>query len=370
MKITAVTFYRYSLPLKQPLTLKSTTIDSRDGFLVKVTGESGASGWGGIAPLPGFSRDSLEQVEKELPVVARALKSSTIPDGVQSLDGGFDRWLKGVTNTPSIRFGLESAVLNLVAALKGVTVADLISSDNTSDVMVNALLTGSQPDILTRTDQLLAAGYTTFKLKIGTRPIDEEVQLIAEIGAKIGPERKLRLDANRRMSIEAAFELFEKIEPFDIEYIEEPVANLNQLRILLKDRKRKVPVALDESLLELNPQDLAAPFGIKAVILKPTLLGLERAVAFARVASEKRMLSVISSSFESSVGIGMLVSLAGAFGGKERPAAGLDTLAWFQSDTVEPSVHIAGGKIALATVADIGNRIRPDALHEVPLESA
>ncbi|HKK20547.1 MAG TPA: hypothetical protein VJ983_03665, partial [candidate division Zixibacteria bacterium] len=66
----------------------------------------------------------------------------------------------------------------------------------------------------------------------------------------------------------------------------------------------------------------------------------------------------------------MLVSLAAVVGREERPAVGLDTLAWFESDIIDPPISVEGGKISLATIDDISARIRLDVLEEVPHEPA
>ncbi len=369
MRIDKAKFYRYSLPLKRPLILRGTSYQIREGLLVRLSEAGGKSGWGEIAPLPGFSRETLPEVLEEIPRVVRSVRGSSGPEESADLITYLQGWLAGITKTPSIRFGLESAVLCLIATCRGISVGSLLSGNPVDLIDVNALLAGSKAEILEKLDGLLGDGFKSFKLKIGTRPLDDEVDLMASVRERIGSSCRLRLDANRAFNITVALDLFKKIEPFDIEYIEEPVENLNQLRVILKDRRRKVPIALDESLLELNPQDLALPFGLKAIIIKPSLLGLSRGMAFARAAREHGILPVISSSFESSVGISMLVELAGAINGPGGPAAGLGTLDWFETDTVADPIRIDGGRIKLGQAGEIHGKIDVGSLEEVILDA-
>ena len=52
--------YRYRLPLSQPLRFHDRQISVREGLLLKWE-----NSWGEIAPLPGFSKETLEEAEAE-----------------------------------------------------------------------------------------------------------------------------------------------------------------------------------------------------------------------------------------------------------------------------------------------------------------
>ena len=71
MRISGCRTFRYRLPLAEPLTLAGRVIHEREGALVRIDSDSGASGWGDVAPLPGFSRESLEDAETELAALGR-----------------------------------------------------------------------------------------------------------------------------------------------------------------------------------------------------------------------------------------------------------------------------------------------------------
>jgi glucarate dehydratase len=63
-----------------------------------------------------------------------------------------------------------------------------------------------------------------FEGKVAVWPVEEDVRLVREIRAAIGPERELRLDANMGWRPETARRALELLEPFDIANVEEPVA--------------------------------------------------------------------------------------------------------------------------------------------------
>ncbi|MBW3592657.1 MAG: mandelate racemase/muconate lactonizing enzyme family protein [Actinobacteria bacterium] len=75
-------------------------------------------------------------------------------------------------------------------------------------------------------------GATAFEGKVAVRPLDEEVRLVREVRAAIGPERLLRLDANMGWQLETAREALERLEPFDVANVEEPVGSFAEMAAL------------------------------------------------------------------------------------------------------------------------------------------
>lgn len=68
-----------------------------------------------------------------------------------------------------------------------------------------------------------------FEGKVAVRPVEEDVELVREIRAAIGPDRELRLDANMGWAPETARRALELLAPFGIANVEEPVASFADL---------------------------------------------------------------------------------------------------------------------------------------------
>ena len=71
-------------------------------------------------------------------------------------------------------------------------------------------------------------GSTIFEGKMGTVGLDEEIAMIREIRAAIG-DRPLRLDANGGWTVPTAREALRRLEPFDIQWFEEPVETYEEM---------------------------------------------------------------------------------------------------------------------------------------------
>jgi O-succinylbenzoate synthase len=127
-----------------------------------------------------------------------------------------------------------------------------------------------------------------------------------------------------------------------------------------------MPYALDDSVLSISPYSLKQRAGLRAIILKPALLGgISVALKFARRADELALLPVISSAFESSLGLLTLANLASAVA--PNVACGLDTASWFSDDLFARPLMAADGILRLAEFRMSDLPIRVDLLTEIPV---
>jgi O-succinylbenzoate synthase len=188
-------------------------------------------------------------------------------------------------------------------------------------VPVNGLLAGSPANVLVEARRMRDEGYRSIKLKVGTRTVVEEVALVRELAEELGEGISLRLDANRAWGYEEAAEFVRGTAGVRFDYVEEPLADPARLPGFF--REFGVPVALDESLVGMEPEKVEDTFAV-AFVLKPTLLGgITRTLRVAGRALRLGVTPVISSAYESGVGTAALVALAAGIGDRPVPA-GLD----------------------------------------------
>jgi O-succinylbenzoate synthase len=349
LKISHFHVFQFTLPLSRPLTIGKDRLEERSGFIVELGSSRGDFAIGESSPLPGFSPESLEQAGRQLAGLGASILGREIPENLGALAGGFDDWLIGYKLAPSVRFGFETAVLGLVAAAKGVAPPELLSNEPSHIVPVNGLLSGARSAIMDRAEMLLASGYNAFKLKVGRLSLDDDLAVVRELKSLVGDDVVLRLDANRAWGVEDAIAFAHGLSDTAIDYIEEPVVSFDLLIQLAQEPRMCLPLAIDESLLEIEPEDLSGLPKMKAVVLKPTLLGFEKTMRFARTALEVGMTPVISSAFESGVGVTVLAQIASSLNLDHVPA-GLDTLDWFGEDLLENAIRVENGKLAVSAL--------------------
>ena len=362
MTISSCRIFRYRLPLVGPLPLAGGVIHEREGLLIRIDSDSGAFGWGDAAPLPGFSRESIDEAATEATAWAERLRGEPRGDDLET-------WLgreSAAATSPSVRFGLETALASLARRMEDGAAAELVCCDGS--VPVNGLLAGSREQVLSDAQRLRDGACRAVKLKVGSRSVVEDVEVTRAVRDAIGDGVGLRLDANRSWSLEQAVAFGRELgDAVGVEYLEEPLRDPAHLRELFD--ATGIPMALDESLLELRPDDLEERPEVGAVVLKPTLLGgLASARKWAAKASEMNIRPVVSSCFESGVGLLALAGFAWERTGKAVPA-GLDTYRWLAADVVEPRIQFRPEAIEWNDATARAHRIDSSMLSEIRRDS-
>lgn len=354
MKLKDIKLFSYDLKFKNPISFKDNNLDSRVGFIIRISDDNGNIGLGETAPLINFSKETYESTKDELLSFTREYDNKEILSDILNRISTF---------SPSVRFGLESALLTLQAAKKELALSELLNPTSMQPVKLNALLNGSDDHILKLIDE---NKFEAYKLKIGRREIDKDILLIEDIQKRLSPDSRLRLDVNQMLDEDNAFKLLERLSPEKIEYIEEPFENLEALKKYLDSQNNNLLVALDESLVDLNPEDLNRFPRLSAIILKPTLLGFTKSMMFARKAKELNIKAVISSSFESTIGLYILASMAAVI--DNGLPVGLDTASSFKESITAENLKIENGEINLKSNSNLLNSLNYDKLTGVSID--
>ena len=119
-------------------------------------------------------------------------------------------------------------------------------------------------------DENLGENYRSIKIKVGRQTLEEEMDLINHLQKKIGNKATLRLDANRNWTYEQVITFASSIDAKSLEYIEEPINTPERLQELA--RETEMPIALDESLVDIPANFLKNNDWIRAIIIKPSVL--------------------------------------------------------------------------------------------------
>lgn len=349
--------YRYSLPLAAPLAVGGGQIEAREGLLLCVETQDGAMGWGEAAPLPGFSRASVDEAESALDRVADWLLGRPVASPLEnSVPEGHPAGMP-----PSVQFASEGALLSLAADHQGTPVVQRLGGRDR--VELNGLIPANTADLPAAAERYRQRGFQTVKLKVGREEIRDDVQRVHRLAEGMGTAGTIRLDANRAWTVEEAVSFAEALGPVPLEYIEEPLASPKRLSAFTA--RTGMPIALDETTREWTPDRLSEIGSVAAVVLKPTLLGgLTTVQRWARAARSADAVPVVSASYESGVGIRLLTALAANL---STAAAGLSTYEQLAADVLVPRLSmegpiVEGGALDKSTVDR--SRLTNIAVHE------
>jgi len=340
-------FYRYELPLTAPLQLGDDEVTRRRGGLVRVETTEGHVGWGDAAPLPGFSPETLAEVEEHARTVLPQWMGKGLPDVQRKpLEEALRARPLDASAPPSLRFAMESAMVDLAAAARPGSVAEVLGTPRRT-VTLNALLPRSVANGPAQAVRRQEEGYRALKVKVGQGGVEDDIDRVRAIRNALDDSVALRADANRTWSFDEALTFGRATEDLRISYVEEPLADPTRLNDLIE--KTSLSVALDETTRETTPKVLFDGPNVSAVVLKPTLLGgLVKTKSWCRAAQETDATPVLSAAYESGVGLRMLVALAAT--GPEVPV-GLSTYDRLAADVYTPPLPLGGPNVDVASVA-------------------
>ena len=215
------------------------------------------------------------------------------------------------------------------------------------EIMVNATVPAVAPDqvsdVLSHFD-----GCRTAKVKVGEpgQLLSEDVERVREVRRFLGPEGRIRVDANGVWNVDEAEHAFHALAEFDLEYVEQPCASLEELAELRqRTHYMDVPIAADESIRKAeDPRAVAQAVAADVLVLKAQPLGGISKIV--ELSEEVALPIVLSSALESSVGIAMGLYAAAAV--KELNFdCGLGTASLLAGDVTEAPLVAQDGSIAV-----------------------
>jgi O-succinylbenzoate synthase len=277
---------------------------TREGIIIKLINETGAIGWGEIAPLPWFGSETLEDALN----FCTQLGKKIIREEIFSISH----------KLPACQFGFESAWEALEHQPK------FIGNLNFSGLLPAG-------EAATHTWQnLWQQGYRTFKWKIGVLPIAKEIEIFQKLIQALPKQAKLRLDANGGLSWETATEWLKVSDTWQIEFLEQPLPVGEEKAILELSEKHSTPLALDESVATIAQLKACYQLGWRGIfVIKPCIVGSP--FRLREFCQQNQLDVVFSSVFETNIGRQAALNLATEVTATNR-ALGFGINHWFNED--------------------------------------
>jgi o-succinylbenzoate synthase len=278
----------FSLRLSQPLTTADGTIRDRRGFLVSAE-SGGVRGVGEATPLPGWT----ETYDACRAAIGRAASVA------EELDWGV---ALARIDAPAARHGLSLALAEARARGAGLPLYRHLGGETAHSVPVNATLGDADPaETAEAAQRAVLDGFDCLKLKVGARPVEEDVDRVRAVRERVGGSVGLRADANGAWSREQARSALEALADAGVSCVEQPLPadDLAGHRDL---RGGRVEVALDESVCSHDVEEILDADAADVVVVKPMVVGgPDRARQTALTALEAGVDPVISTTVDAVV---------------------------------------------------------------------
>lgn len=241
MKITRVAITVVEVPQIAPVAPYRShlrTSSATRSAIVRVDTDEGLTGWGehNVNFLPDVSARRMERAAAGWLVGRDPLAISRY-----HRESPFETRLKS---------GVEMALWDILGQAHGVPVCALLGGVIRPRIELAACM-GIQSD--SRAGEIAAhyveLGYTTLKTKAGAR-MQEDLDMVRGIRDAVGDRLKLRIDPNRAYTPEQALELARRLEPFRLEYLEQPIPAEPLADAVRLRNQTATPIALNESVTD------------------------------------------------------------------------------------------------------------------------
>ena len=300
----AAKFTKKTFQFKRPSGTSRGVLTEKHAWFLEVwnTEDSEVIGIGECSIIPDLSPDfdSFESYERMLTAVC----ADTNID--------LDEW-------PSIKFGLETALLDLENGGQRIIFNNGFSKGKQSIAINGLIWMGESSFMHEQIEEKLNAGFTTLKMKIGAIDFESEIKILQSIRDRYTKEQiTLRVDANGAFSPEEAEHKLSILADLDIHSIEQPIKAGQYKAMAELCTKTKLPIALDEELIGIHIKvdkiNLLKQIKPQFIILKPSLHGgISGTKEWIEIAESHNIPWWITSALESNIGLNAICQLAAEY---------------------------------------------------------
>ncbi len=280
MKITQLHALLVRIPQKPPIAPYQNRYKAgthKEALLIRLETDTGLTGWG-ETPVDWINK-SYEGAPQDL------LRSQVLGRDPFDLEG----WYAENTLGSYLASGVEMALWDLMGKETRQPLYKLLGGAVRKRIELAACM-GIRPydEAKAIARQYVEMGFSTLKTKAG-RDAQEDLTMVRGIRDGVGDKLKLRIDPNMGYTPAVALQLARDLEPYHLEYFEQPmqaglIADSARLR-----KQTKTPLGLNESvttpdvvlqILQLNAADVILPDTYQC----SGILGVKKVAALAEAA--------------------------------------------------------------------------------------
>jgi L-Ala-D/L-Glu epimerase len=338
MIIDTINIKPFLVPFITPLITAENTYTHREGNIISLIHDQ-FTGFGEISPLPGFSKENLVDCNQIIDNISNIISSE--------IDLSIDELLEIVDenteNYPSVKFGFETAIFDLISKENNQPLAEYLNPIYQKSILTNKLFTNER----------YYPNNSVIKIKVGVKPFNDEIDLILNLQEEFGNQTKFRLDANGTLDFQTALRYCKEFSNINIDYFEQPLPKENLLALAELRTQTDVPIAIDESLTDFNSAlQIISSQSADVFVIKPMISGgFRESLKIIKLARQNNIRTVISSALETPIGLLSNFHLASAYNIKEH--CGLNTAFLLSNDFGIP-IEILDNKFTITNKPGLG----------------
>ncbi|AKL85630.1 o-succinylbenzoate synthase [Bacillus atrophaeus] len=358
IQIEKITLYHVSMKLKKPFKTSIETLQERKFLIVEAIDQSGVVGWGEVSAFssPWYTEETIQTCLHMLKdffipnVVGREFSHpSNVPDSLERFKG--NRMAKA---------GLESAVWDIYAKRKGITLAEALGGSRGK--IPAGVVVGLAPldDMLRDIEQYIKEGYQRIKIKI--QP-GNDIELLKAIRSRF-PQVPLMADANSSYQLKDISRIKE-LDDFHLMMIEQPLQADDIVDHRHLQKHLKTAICLDESICSADDARRAIELGsCKIINIKPSRVGgLTEALKIHDLCKEHHMPVWCGGMLETGISRAQNVALA-SLPQFTIPGDISSSSRYWEEDIVTPDICIDKGFISVPEQPGLGVEVNQEIMRK------
>jgi L-alanine-DL-glutamate epimerase-like enolase superfamily enzyme len=250
MKIERVEVFGVAVPLIGEYKNAYRSKSIQKSAIVRITASGGAVGLGNIDPSPGYSKESIEDNLRVLETKLAPLVVGMDPTNIHRVLQEIERAVAGYLDAKA---AIEMACVDLTARACGVPVYAYLGGAVKDTLLFNAWIGILPPDeAAAETVAWQKRGFRSAKIKVGGK-IEADCDRVKAVREAVGPDFKLRIDANAGYDADTSIKLARMVAPCGMQLFEQPVPAddiAGMARVRREANAIGVPIMADESVLD------------------------------------------------------------------------------------------------------------------------
>ncbi|WP_219413832.1 mandelate racemase/muconate lactonizing enzyme family protein [Pseudonocardia nigra] len=360
MKIVKIEAIPFAIPYRKPLRFASGEVHTADHVLVRVHSDDGVIGVAEAPPRPYTYGETQASI---VAVIERIFEPELVGLSLLEREVMHARLDRTVGN-PAAKAAVDMAVWDALGRSLDLPVTQLLGGY--TDRMRVSHMVGFAPDVEMVADAERVRdryGITTFKVKVGRRPVELDVGACRALRAALGPEVELYVDGNRGWSPSEAARALRAMSDLDLTLSEElcPADDVLGRRWLVG--QTPVPTVADESATTPGEVTRELLGGSATMIsIKTARTGFSTSQRILHQCEGLGVEVVMGNQIDGQVGTACTVAFGAAHRHTSRRAGELSNFLDMSDDLLTEPLQISGGELAVRPGPGIGIEIDPDKL--------
>ena len=253
MKIQSIEQGRIRIPLARPFKTALRSVNEINDVAVRITADTGEVGYGEAPPTAVITGDTIGSITE---AIEGYIAPSITGMDVENLDGIMARLHSCILKNTSAKAAVDMAVYDLWGKRFGAPLHKLLGGYRTELETDITISVNPIDEMVADSLDAVRQGFRILKVKVGKEG-RADVERIAKIREAVGPDVKIRVDANQGWNAKDSVRIISAMEDrgLDIELVEQPVPAHDLKGMHDVTTNVQTPILADESVF--SAQDAA-----------------------------------------------------------------------------------------------------------------